>query len=194
MRRCSACGRPYAPRSARQRFCATACRERVLGRSARARQATTTERGYGRTHKALREAYALRVARGEVMCWRCGDVIAPGTAWHLGHDDDRTRYRGPEHERCNTAAGARTRNRLRTELPTAVTTDTMPRGSDRGSAMGELRQCTVTITVCDTDSLPGYGTNSDDVLDMVRAIVGNALDMWYADAGHTYLRTPPDVQ
>jgi hypothetical protein len=54
------------------------------------------------------------VNSGGVDCWRCGERIEVGEAWDLGHDDvDRSRWRGPEHARCNRAAAARRRNRAR---------------------------------------------------------------------------------
>ena len=35
-------------------------------------------------------------------CARCGHPIEPGTPWDLGHvDGDKTRYQGPEHQRCS---------------------------------------------------------------------------------------------
>ena len=38
--------------------------------------------------------------------------------WHLGHDDnDRTVYRGPEHESCNLKAAARKGRRLQGRGP-----------------------------------------------------------------------------
>jgi hypothetical protein len=47
------------------------------------------------------------VEAGHIECWRCGYAIAPDEPWDLGHDDeDRTRYRGPEHVACNRSAGA----------------------------------------------------------------------------------------
>jgi hypothetical protein len=65
-------------------------------------------RGYDRRHRVLRRWFALAVARGDVVCWRCGRVIRPGQSWDLGHDDhDRSRYSGPEHAHCNRSAGAR---------------------------------------------------------------------------------------
>jgi hypothetical protein len=64
----------------------------------------TNARGYGAGHQALRRSWAPVVERGGVVCWRCNVAIAPGTPWDLGHDDnDRTRYRGPEHRACNRA-------------------------------------------------------------------------------------------
>lgn len=75
---------------------------------------STTERGYGHTHQQRRKWWAPRVAAGRIRCWRCGHRIIPGTPWDLGHDDDdRRRYRGPEHRACNRRAGARKGNRLR---------------------------------------------------------------------------------
>lgn len=74
---------------------------------------TTTERGYDHNHRKLREAYKPLVASGKAHCWRCVErglppeqsLIRPNEPWDLGHDDDdRTRYRGPEHQRCNRAA------------------------------------------------------------------------------------------
>jgi hypothetical protein len=82
---------------------------------------TTTERGYGGQHVALRKRWAKIVAAGEASCARCGRWIAPGTHWDLGHADrDRSVYVGPEHRRCNRAtAGRRRRLRDRAErIPT----------------------------------------------------------------------------
>ena len=66
--------------------------------------ASTTERGYGAAHKKLRAKTQLDVDAGIAYCWRCTKRIQPGTNWDLGHDDDdRTKYRGPEHVACNRA-------------------------------------------------------------------------------------------
>lgn len=69
--------------------------------------ATTSERGYGTAHQKLRAQVKRDVNAGTAYCWRCTRPILPGTAWDLGHDDeDRTRYRGPEHARCNRATSS----------------------------------------------------------------------------------------
>ena len=63
---------------------------------------------YPGEHRAIRRALAPQVAAGAVSCWRCGRRILPGQPWDLGHDDeDRGRYRGPEHAGCNRKAGGR---------------------------------------------------------------------------------------
>lgn len=65
---------------------------------------TTSERGYGAQHKKLREHTKQEVDAGNAHCWRCGKKISPNEPWDLGHDDDdRTKYMGPEHTKCNRA-------------------------------------------------------------------------------------------
>ena len=64
---------------------------------------------YGRAHRRTRARWAPRVAAGSVSCARCGETIAAGELWHLGHDDsdrERRRYSGPEHVRCNCATSS----------------------------------------------------------------------------------------
>jgi len=76
------------------------------------RKGNTTARGYGHRHQQVRRAWVGYVAGGQVTCRRCGELIVPGEAWDLGHDDhDRSRYTGPEHARCNRATNARPRAR-----------------------------------------------------------------------------------
>lgn len=69
---------------------------------------TTAARGYGGQHQSEREQWRPHVERGEVDCWRCRERIHEAEPWDLGHDDgDRSRYRGPEHVRCNRATTGR---------------------------------------------------------------------------------------
>ena len=77
------------------------------------------EARYGFRHKKLRQALADRVARGEVICWRCGELIQPGTAWDLGHNDDGApqKYAGAEHRKCNRSAALRALFASRTSEP-----------------------------------------------------------------------------
>jgi len=76
---------------------------------------STPARGYGHEHQQRRERLAPKVATGTVRCARCGELIAAGERWDLGHDDhDRSRYTGPEHARCNRATAAHDREPRRT--------------------------------------------------------------------------------
>lgn len=87
------------------------------------RKASTTARGYGWQHQQLRNKYRHLVASGRAICWRCGNPIPPGAPWDLGHDDnDRTRYRGPEHQSCNR--GAPNRRRRKPDTPATDQTRT----------------------------------------------------------------------
>lgn len=71
-------------------------------------EGTTKQRGYDYQHKKLREQIKPIVDAGKATCWRCGQPITAGEPWDLGHDDDdRTRYRGPEHQACNRATAGR---------------------------------------------------------------------------------------
>ncbi len=73
---------------------------------------TTTDRGYGPEHRALRDDWARELKKvGSLPCARCGQPIHHGDNWDLGHTDDRTAYHGPEHQRCNRADGGRRRHR-----------------------------------------------------------------------------------
>ena len=66
---------------------------------------TTTQRGYGTAHQALRQQWRPHVETGTIHCARCRLPIRPGEPWDLGHDDhDRTKYTGPEHIECNRGA------------------------------------------------------------------------------------------
>jgi hypothetical protein len=92
------------------------CELRVVGRiycdehtAELQRRDNTTARGYGAPHQQKRADWAPIVATGTVRCWRCGELIAAGEEWDLGHDDhDRRITRGPEHRRrCNRATSSR---------------------------------------------------------------------------------------
>ena len=78
------------------------CRAKV-----EAARPSPAERGYGADHRKLRARVARQVARGTVLCARCGLVIEPGTPWALDHTDDRAGYLGASHARCNNADGGR---------------------------------------------------------------------------------------
>jgi hypothetical protein len=66
-------------------------------------QRSTTERGYGPEHQKLRARWAPQVALGEVRCARCRRLIKPNEPWDLDHSEDRSKYLGPSHARCNRA-------------------------------------------------------------------------------------------
>lgn len=77
---------------------------------------TQAQRGYDYNHKKLRRQLEPDVNAGRAKCWRCvangitdgTEQIKPGQPWDLGHDDnDRTKYRGPEHQHCNRATATR---------------------------------------------------------------------------------------
>lgn len=64
-------------------------------------------------HRAERCRVLAIVESGEAFCWRCGQHIAPGEPFHLGHDDDDRRiYRGAECPECNLRAAARKGRRM----------------------------------------------------------------------------------
>jgi len=72
--------------------------------------------------KRLRADWALRIAAGDLVCYRCGQLIAPGQPWDLGHVIDRARGGSetnggvaPEHRSCNRSAGAELGLALRAE-------------------------------------------------------------------------------
>lgn len=74
---------------------------------------SSARRGYGRTHQQARASLAPSVATGTVACARCGELIDAGELWDLGHDDnDRSRYTGPEHARCNRATKTHAAQRM----------------------------------------------------------------------------------
>lgn len=83
-------------------------------------QRSTTARGYGSTHRRVRDAWTEQIeAAGGVQCCcdriecdrhdgQCPVIIRPGDPFDLGHDDiDRRFWTGPECPGCNRAAGGR---------------------------------------------------------------------------------------
>jgi hypothetical protein len=73
---------------------------------------STTARGYGSTHQATRKRWEPVVESGYASCCRCGFTIAPGTAFHLDHRDDKLGYLGVSHARCNLRAAGKRGNEL----------------------------------------------------------------------------------
>jgi hypothetical protein len=69
-------------------------------------------RGYTRKHKRLRQAWATIIELSDVLCARCRCPITTEDAWHLDHDDDdRSKYLGPSHSRCNLSAPKKQRSK-----------------------------------------------------------------------------------
>jgi hypothetical protein len=101
MRWCERCGQRLIT-GRRRRLCDSCRRRRPTP------LAPTADRGYGAAHRAERERWAPKVARGEVCCARCGRPIQAGEPWDLDHDDrDRSQYLGPSHAACNRATAGR---------------------------------------------------------------------------------------
>lgn len=74
---------------------------------------SSSARGYGAAHQALRERWRPVVEAGGVTCHRCQRLIPAGAPWDLGHTEDRRAYTGPEHRHCNRSEGATRGNRMR---------------------------------------------------------------------------------
>jgi hypothetical protein len=73
---------------------------------------------YGTAYRAIRNAWAPVVARGEArcsepVCLMPTREIIPGSRWHLSHDPTGTRLLGPSHARCNTSEAATRGNTAR---------------------------------------------------------------------------------
>jgi hypothetical protein len=69
----------------------------------------TTSRGYGAAHQRMREQLLEAFVPGQ-PCARCGQPILAAADADLGHDDqDRSKYAGLEHKRCNRATSGRAR-------------------------------------------------------------------------------------
>lgn len=93
------------------------CTVRGHAQAAEKRRGSRQARGYDADHDRLRAEWVPIVATGTVRCanpdcLRPQDpLIHPGEPWDLGHTDDRTRYRGPEHVSCNRSSGGRAAHR-----------------------------------------------------------------------------------
>lgn len=111
MAACWTCGgETTTPRHHYCDWCRAEARKRRDRRGRDQVRANTTARGYGSAHQRARLEWAPRVEAGEVNCRRCGRWIAPGSPWHMGHDDfDRTLPAEPEHRYCNVTAPAKKR-------------------------------------------------------------------------------------
>lgn len=81
------------------------------------RRGSSTRRGYGAAHQALRRHWKRLIATGSVTCATCGLLILPTEPWDLGHDETRQNYKGPEHSRCNRAEGGKRGAELRNTQP-----------------------------------------------------------------------------
>ncbi|KZE90634.1 hypothetical protein AVP41_00153 [Microbacterium sp. TNHR37B] len=101
------CSEPGCPTLTRGSRCTTNQRAKERARG------TRQQRGYNGNHDRLRAEWAPIVAAGTVRCANptCGRPIRPGQAWDLGHTEDRTAYRGPEHAACNRSEGGRATHR-----------------------------------------------------------------------------------
>jgi hypothetical protein len=77
----------------------------AVGRNPKKKR-TTSQRGYGSAHAAVRARVASQVASATARCTRCGAAIGKHDAWDLDHRDDRRGWLGPAHASCNRSAGA----------------------------------------------------------------------------------------
>jgi hypothetical protein len=85
-------------------------------RAAERARGTRQQRGYDKAHDSLREDWRPKVERGGVHCMArvCvmpARLILLGQAWDLGHTEDRTKWTGPEHAKCNRSAGGKASHR-----------------------------------------------------------------------------------
>ena len=53
----------------------------------------------------MRQRLNAVVQSGTCPCVRCGELIEPGSEWHLDHRDDGRGWLGPSHAKCNQRAG-----------------------------------------------------------------------------------------
>ena len=74
----------------------------------RAKQRLHVEKyGHRSGHRRLRAGWRPIVARGGVLCARCGLPIIPSEPFDLDHADDGRGYLGDSHRRCNRATAGR---------------------------------------------------------------------------------------
>ena len=100
MRRCPATNCPHLIHT-HDRYCTEHARAYEQSRG------TAHQRGYGTTHRTLRNQWQRTINQGNTYCARCGLLILPTEPWDLGHTTDRASYTGPEHAHCNRADGGR---------------------------------------------------------------------------------------
>lgn len=108
MRLCLDCGRPVRKNTGAR--CETHARQKQRARDKR--RGSTTARGYGAPHQAVRRTAIAQLQPGQ-PCAHCGNPIHPGQAVDQAHTPDRSRYIGLAHARCNRQDGAATANRNR---------------------------------------------------------------------------------
>jgi hypothetical protein len=97
-RSCACCGRVFIAYTMNMRYCGAVCRQRT---DSPAEKALLLKLKYQGSHPGLRRVWDARVASGTVECRRCGELIAPGEPWDLGHVDGTLAHSGPEHRACN---------------------------------------------------------------------------------------------
>lgn len=81
-------------------------------RQAERARGTRQQRGYDWRHDQLRNSWKPHVEAGTIDCQNPVCLmpirrILPGQEWQLGHTPDRTKWRGPEHARCNQSEGGK---------------------------------------------------------------------------------------
>ena len=98
------CAKPGCPKIVNARLCPSHKSEAEQARGSR------EARGYGYEHRFHRKQYLSFIEAGQVNCARCGELIQPGSAWALDHNEDRSGYLGPSHKFCNDSAGGKARH------------------------------------------------------------------------------------
>lgn len=88
------------------------------GRSVTWSEKSTTQRGYGTAHQQRRRKWRPIVESGNAtchakVCLMPSRWIQPGTAWDLGHTEDRSDWTGPEHALCNRSDGGKRSRKAR---------------------------------------------------------------------------------